>query len=68
VNVAILAVAGALIAVAYVFLLLLPAWRSYSKPWERLSAAFLTLYMLAAFIGVGIALGALAVWSYAQLG
>ena len=37
-----------------------PAWSSYSRLWERLAAAVLSLYVLAVLIGVGVA-GALAV-------
>lgn len=43
-------------------LILVPAWTAYTRVWERLAAAFMSLYVLAAFVGVG-ALGALAaVW------
>lgn len=49
---------------AYVGLILVPAWKAYSRVWERLAASFLTLYVLAAFALVGVAGGALVVWSY----
>jgi hypothetical protein len=45
---------------AYVVLLLVPAWGSYTRVWERIGAAFLSLYVLAAFVGMG-AVGGLAV-------
>lgn len=54
--------AGALGLTAYVALILVPAWQSYSKAWERVAASFLTLYILAAFIGLGAAGGAAVVW------
>ncbi|CAA9520400.1 MAG: hypothetical protein AVDCRST_MAG13-3341, partial [uncultured Solirubrobacteraceae bacterium] len=31
---------------AYVGLILVPAWTSYSRIWMRLAASFLTLYVL----------------------
>jgi hypothetical protein len=47
---------------AYVGLILVPAWQSYSRAWERVAASFLTLYVLAAFVGLGVAGGAAIVW------
>ena len=44
----------------YAGLILVPAWNSYSRLWERLAATVLTLYVLAVLVGVGVA-GALAV-------
>ena len=43
---------------AYVGWILVPAWKSYSRLWERFAAAFLTLYVAAAFAAIGIAGGA----------
>jgi hypothetical protein len=43
---------------AYIGWILLPAWKSYSRLWERFAAAFLTLYVAAAFCGIGILGGA----------
>jgi hypothetical protein len=43
----------------YAGLILIPAWTAYSRMWERLAAAFMSLYVLVAFAGMG-ALGALA--------
>jgi hypothetical protein len=43
----------------YVGLILVPAWTSYSRLWERLAASILSLYVLAVLVGVGVA-GALA--------
>jgi hypothetical protein len=42
----------------YVGLILVPAWGSYSRMWERLAATFLSLYVLAVLVGAGV-LGAL---------
>ena len=49
---------------AFAAWILVPAWTSYSRWWERIAAAFLSLYVLAAMIGVGLLLGAGIVWSY----
>jgi hypothetical protein len=52
---------------AYVGLILVPAWTAYSRVWERLAAAFLSLYVLAAFIGVGVAGGGAIVWFWDRI-
>jgi hypothetical protein len=43
----------------YTGLILRPAWTAYSRLWERLAAAVLSLYVLALLVGAGVA-GALA--------
>lgn len=50
-----LAAAG-LIA-GYVAFILGPTWLSYGRIWERLAASVLTLFILAALLGVGAAIG-----------
>ena len=50
---------------AWLGLLAIPAWQSYSRVWERIGAVFLSLYAVAAFIGVGVAAGALVVYVWA---
>jgi hypothetical protein len=47
---------------AYVGLVLVPAVRAYSGVWQRLAASFLTLYVLAAFVLLGVAGGAAVIW------
>lgn len=49
---------------AFAAWILVPAWTAYSRWWERIAAAFLSLYVLVAMIGVGLLLGAGIVWSY----
>ena len=44
----------------YAGMILVPAWTSYSRLWERLAATVLSLYVLAVLVGIGVA-GALAV-------
>src|ERR671910_1385810 len=43
--------------VAWVALVLVPAWASFSRAWERIVATVLSLYVLAAFALVGVLLG-----------
>jgi hypothetical protein len=47
----------------YAGLILVPAWTSYSRLWERAAASILSLYVLAVLVGVGVA-GALVVVYY----
>ena len=57
--------AGALVAlVAYAVLIVVPAWTSYGRWWERVMAAFMTLFILATLVGVGAGIGAAIVWSW----
>ena len=53
----VLILAGVIALAGYVGFLLLPAWTSYARMWERFAASFLTLYMLAALLGLGTAIG-----------
>ena len=48
---------GFVVFVAYIALVLVPAWTSYTRWWERVSAAFLSLYVLLAFVMLGAASG-----------
>ena len=47
--------------------MLVPAWTSYSRVWERLAATLLSLYILAAFALAGSGLGAAILWYYDEL-
>lgn len=51
--------AGVLVLALYVGLILVPAWTSYARLWERVAASFLSVYVLVVLVGVGVA-GALA--------
>jgi hypothetical protein len=58
---------GVLGLAAYVGLILVPAWSSYTRLWQRFTAAVLSLYVLAALLGLGL-LGAGAVlWLYDRM-
>jgi hypothetical protein len=51
---------SAIVGIAlYTGLILRPAWTAYSRLWERVAAAVLSLYVLAVLVGAGVA-GALA--------
>jgi hypothetical protein len=57
--------AGGLVAlVGYVALILIPAWTSYGRWWERIAAAVMTLFILATLLGTGVGIGAAIVWTY----
>ncbi len=58
---------GALALAAYAGLILVPAWTAYTKLWERLAAAFLSLYALAAFTALGVGGGLLVVWFWDRI-
>jgi len=56
---------SAILGVAlYAGLILRPAWSAYSRLWERVAAAVLSLYVLAVLVGAGVAaaLAALYFW------
>jgi hypothetical protein len=61
-----LVLTGLVAAVAYAMFIFVPAWGSYGRAWERVAAGFLTLFILAAMIGLGTALGGAIVWFYDQ--
>ena len=59
--------AGAIVAViAYVAFILVPACASYGRVWEKFAAGFLSLFILAALVGVGVGLGAGIIYLYVQ--
>jgi hypothetical protein len=47
---------------AYIGLILVPAWSSYSRIWERLAATVLSLYVLGVLVGIGGVAALLAVY------
>ena len=52
---------------AWIGLLAIPAWQSYSRVWERVAAVFMSLYFVAAFMLVGAGLGAVVVWFWDRI-
>jgi hypothetical protein len=59
--------AAGLSLIAWVALVLVPAWTSYSRLWERFVATILSLYVLAAFVLAGALLGAGFLWYFDEL-
>jgi hypothetical protein len=59
-----LALAAGIVGAGYIALILVPAWESYGRMWERVAAGFLTVYTLATMLGAGAAIGFAIVWFY----
>jgi hypothetical protein len=60
----VVALSAPLAIAAYAGLILIPAWTSYGRWWERIAATFLTFYIVAALVGVGAAIGFGIIWTY----
>ena len=50
-------IAGLLSVAAFVALILVPALGSYGRVWEKLVAGFLSLFVLAALVLIGLVIG-----------
>jgi hypothetical protein len=61
------ACAGVFGLTAYVAWVLVPAWTAYSRAWERVAAAFLSLYVLVALAAIGAVGGAAIVWFWDRI-
>ena len=60
--------AAALISLAaWIFLIVVPAWRAYWRVRERILAVVMSVYILAAFVGMGACAGALFLYYYDRL-
>ena len=59
-----LGLAGAVTLVAYGLFIVAPAWGSYGRLWEKIAASFLTLFILAALVGIGVGVGAGIIYLY----
>jgi len=53
----ILGAAGLIGFSSFAILILAPAWTAYGRTWERFAAAALSVFVLAAFAGTGVAIG-----------
>lgn len=51
------AIGAGLVLIAFTTLIAWPAWNSYGRNWERVSALFLSLYVLVAMIALGAGIG-----------
>ena len=60
----VLGAAGFLGFCLYIAYILVPAWSSYSRMWERLAATVLSVYVLGVLVGIGAgaALAAVYFW------
>jgi hypothetical protein len=59
--------AAGISVIAWAILVLVPAWTSFSRVWERIVATVLSVYILAAFALAGSALGAAILWYYDEI-
>jgi hypothetical protein len=58
---------GVIGMIAYCTLLLVPAVTAYRRPLQRIGAFVLSLYVLAAFVGGGVLLGAVIILEWPRL-
>ena len=61
-----LGIAAAATLVAYAVFILVPAVGSYGRVWEKVAAGFLSLFILAALVGIGVGLGAGLLYLYVK--
>jgi hypothetical protein len=62
-----LVASGIVALIAFVWFIVTPAWGSYGRVWERIAASFLSIYIGAALLGVGVAAGVGVVALYLQI-
>jgi hypothetical protein len=58
---------GVIVLVTFCTLVLVPALASYRRPVHRVAAFVLSLYVLAAFVGIGVLLGALIILEWPRI-
>ncbi len=59
--------AGLISLLAFTGLILAPALGAYGRPWEKAAAAFLSLFVLAALVLMGVAIGVAVVYYWAEI-
>jgi hypothetical protein len=59
-----LAIAAGVVGASYIAFILMPAWQSYGRLWEKVAAGFLSLFILVTLLAIGGAIGFAIVWSY----
>ena len=59
--------AGLVSVTAFVALILSPALGAYGRPWEKVAAGFLSLFVLAALVGLGLGLGVYIFFNWDQI-
>lgn len=60
-------IAGLISLAAFVTLILVPALSSFGRVWEKAAAGFLSLFVLAALVLVGVVLGLAVVYYYDEI-
>jgi hypothetical protein len=61
---AVLAAAGVVSLAVWVWLIVVPAWRSYAGLWQRCAATVLCVYVLGAYVLIGAGVSAAILWYY----
>ena len=64
---AVAGIAALVSLVAWIVLILFPAWSSYWRLRERILAAVMSVYILVAFVGMGACAGALFLFYYDRI-
>jgi hypothetical protein len=64
---AVAGVAALVSLIAWVMLIVVPAWTSYWRLRERVLAVVMSVYVLAAFVGMGACVGALFLYYYDRI-
>jgi len=59
-------IAGAVSLIAWLLLVVVPAWKSYWRVRDRLVATLLSVYILAAFVLAGAGVGLAALWYFSD--
>jgi hypothetical protein len=62
-----IAAAGLITLIGYAIFVFAPSWASYGRVWERIAAGFLSLFILASLLGLGVAAGVGVVAIYVQI-
>jgi len=55
---------GVLAAIAFAVFVVVPAITAYRRPGERVAVVILSLYVLAALIGIGVVVGAVIIYEW----
>ena len=63
----VLAATGVIGLTCYAVLIFAPAWTAYGRTWERFAAAFLSVFVLAAFVGTGVGIGLIVLYYWDQI-
>ena len=59
-------IAGFISLIAWLVLVVVPAWKSYWRVRDRLVAALLSVYILAAFVLAGAGVGLAGLWYFSD--